>query len=90
MAHKAREQRTGSAQGRPRRWPWLLLVGVIVVLVGTFVFKVAGGQPDTSASSTSVGVSVPTFSLPSTTGHPISLDDYKGKKLVVYFYEGAT
>ena len=33
-----------------------------------------------------VGDSVPTFSLPSSSGKEISLADYKGKKIVLYFY----
>ena len=33
-----------------------------------------------------VGDSVPTFSLPSSSGKEISLSDYKGKKIVLYFY----
>ena len=33
-----------------------------------------------------VGDSVPTFSLPSSSGKEVSLADYKGKKIVLYFY----
>ncbi len=33
-----------------------------------------------------VGDSVPTFKLPSSSGKEISLSDYKGKKIVLYFY----
>lgn len=33
-----------------------------------------------------IGDSVPTFSLPSSSGKEISLADYKGKKIVLYFY----
>lgn len=33
-----------------------------------------------------VGDSVPTFSLPSSSGKEISLADFKGKKIVLYFY----
>lgn len=33
-----------------------------------------------------VGQAVPNFTLPASTGGSISLSDYKGKKLVVYFY----
>ncbi|MEK9159226.1 MAG: thioredoxin-dependent thiol peroxidase [Patescibacteria group bacterium] len=32
------------------------------------------------------GDSVPTFSLPSSSGKELSLADYKGKKIVLYFY----
>ncbi|MCK9857922.1 MULTISPECIES: thioredoxin-dependent thiol peroxidase [unclassified Paenibacillus] len=33
-----------------------------------------------------VGQAVPDFTLPASTGNNISLSDYKGKKLVIYFY----
>ncbi|ACT04503.1 thioredoxin-dependent thiol peroxidase [Paenibacillus sp. JDR-2] len=33
-----------------------------------------------------VGQAVPDFTLPASTGGNISLSDYKGKKLVIYFY----
>jgi peroxiredoxin Q/BCP len=33
-----------------------------------------------------VGDSVPTFKLPSSSGKEVSLADYKGKKIVLYFY----
>ena len=33
-----------------------------------------------------VGQSAPTFTLPSQTGEPISLDSYRGKWVVLYFY----
>jgi peroxiredoxin Q/BCP len=37
-------------------------------------------------STVAVGRKVPDFSLPATGGHTIGLADYKGKKLVLYFY----
>ncbi|CAM3301708.1 thioredoxin-dependent thiol peroxidase [Paenibacillus lupini] len=33
-----------------------------------------------------IGQAVPDFTLPASTGGSISLQDYKGKKLVIYFY----
>ncbi len=76
-------------RGRSRRWPWILLAVVVVVLVGVFVWRVAGNQSGATAGA-ATGAPVPSFSLPSTLDRPIALTDYRGKKLVVYFYEGST
>ena len=66
------------------------LVGL--VLVAGLVFAVArhpapGGG---SGSGLQVGTAVPTLSLPSTTGSQVSLSAYKGRKVVLFFYEGAS
>jgi peroxiredoxin Q/BCP len=37
-----------------------------------------------------VGDKAPTFSLPDADGNTVSLDDYRGRKLVVYFYPAAS
>ena len=89
MALESTRRRPNTARGRPRRWPWILLGVVVVVLIGAFVWKVAGGQSPTAAGA-ATGSAVPSTSFPSTSDHPIALTDYRGKKLVVYFYEGST
>jgi len=62
---------------------------VVVALIVVFVLKVTGGQSQT-ATGAATGAAVPNVSLPSTSDKPIALTDYRGKKLVVYFYEGST
>lgn len=65
------------------------LVGL--VLVAGLVFAVAR-HPAPGAGAgpgLKVGTAVPTLSLPSTTGSQISLSAYRGKKVVLFFYEGA-
>ena len=89
MAEESTRSRRNTARGRPRRWPWFVLSIIIVGLIGVFVLKVAGGQSQTTTGASN-GTSVPSISLPSTSDHPIALTDYRGKKLVVYFYEGST
>ena len=89
MARKPIERRPNAARRRPRRWPWVAFAIVILLLVAVFVSRVMGGKSEV-ARGAAAGIAVPTLSLPSTAGHPISLNDYKGKKLVVYFYEGST
>jgi peroxiredoxin Q/BCP len=37
-------------------------------------------------STLSTGNSAPPFNAPSTLGHNISLEDYRGKNVVLYFY----
>ena len=35
------------------------------------------------------GVDAPSFTLPDQTGQPVSLSDFKGRKVLVYFYPKA-
>jgi peroxiredoxin Q/BCP len=44
------------------------------------------GSPDWPGESLTVGMEAPEFSLPSTTGERITLSDYRGKRVVLYFY----
>lgn len=53
----------------------LLLVGMVVA----WRFALAGPPPD-------VGSTAPEFSLPSQDGSQVSLKDYRGKWVVLYFY----
>ena len=89
MAQEPTSSHRKTAHDRSRRWPWILLGIIIVVLVGAFVWKVAGDKSGVT-TGTAAGMSVPGISLTSTSDHPIALTDYRGKKLVVYFYEAST
>ena len=55
---------------------------LLLTLVLAAVFAVAADQPQPPAA----GTPAPTFTLPNQEGAPISLDQFKGKWVVLYFY----
>jgi peroxiredoxin Q/BCP len=58
---------------------WIILL-VLVVLAGVgWHFAVAGTVPE-------VGTMAPEFTLPSQDGTPVTLNDFRGKWVVLYFY----
>ena len=63
-----------------------LLIGILaaVVLVIAAVPFITAHADDSTMPA--VGQLAPTFTLPSQTGEPISLDSYRGKWVVLYFY----
>ena len=63
----------------------LLASAAIVVLIVAGVFAIRSFAADNEAMP-QVGQSAPTFTLPSQEGTPVSLDSYKGKWVVLYFY----
>lgn len=79
--------------GGARRWLWPAVTAVAVVGVLFAIFATSGGHSGSTAASyqvgsPGVGQAAPTFTLPSTAGHPISLSDYRGKTVLLYFQEG--
>ena len=60
-----------------------LLLAVAVAIVAAIPFITVRADDSTMPA---VGQSAPTFTLPSQTGEPISLDTYRGKWVVLYFY----
>ena len=67
-----------------RKWTRLaLLLGVLLLAQGP-----PGIGPDV-ARALDVGAKAPDFTLPSTTGTPISLGQFRGKKLVLLEFYGA-
>jgi peroxiredoxin Q/BCP len=44
------------------------------------------GSPDWPGESLTVGMEAPEFSLPSTLGRKVSLSEFRGKRVVLYFY----
>ena len=60
------------------------LTTVLVVLLAGAFFAVRGKADDTAMPQ--VGQAAPDFSLPSQDGTNISLDSFKGKWVVLYFY----
>ena len=60
------------------------IVAVLVVLLAGAVFAVRGRADDTPLPQ--AGQTAPEFSLPSQDGTNISLDSFRGKWVVLYFY----
>ncbi len=100
MSEKRRDpvaDRTKSKSKRPpvrsnsgNRWPYAI-AGGIVVLVAAFVAVTQLGHPASGGNEgggLTVGSPVPTDSVPSSDGRTVSLSDFRGSKVVVYFYEG--
>jgi cytochrome oxidase Cu insertion factor (SCO1/SenC/PrrC family) len=76
-------------------WPYALSGAVLVAIIAFLVVSHSGS---TSRSSTVgsggdrgllVGAAVPVMSLESTDGTAISLDQLRGSKIVLYFYESS-
>jgi thioredoxin-dependent peroxiredoxin len=61
----------------------LFFVAAVVVLAAALVTVHAADQ---AQALPAVGDAAPTFTLPSQDGTPISLDSYRGKWVVLYFY----
>ncbi len=73
-------------------WPYAIAVGVVVLVAG-FVAATQFGHAGTSDAGSSggglaAGAPVPTNSVPSSSGSTVSLSDFRGSKVVVYFFEG--
>src|SRR5712692_4309669 len=102
MSEKRGGPAPGRTRSKPKRspvrstsghwWPYAI-VGGVVVLVAAFVAVTqlghsgSGGAAGTG-SGLAIGSPVPTDSVPSSDGRTVSLADFRGSKLVVYFYEG--
>src|SRR2546430_17532147 len=99
MSEKRRDpvaDRTKSKSKRPpvrsnsgSWWPYAIAGGV-VVLVAAFVAVTQLGHPASRGNGgggLAVGSPVPTDSVPSSDGGTVSLSDFRGSKVVVYFYE---
>lgn len=73
-------------------WPYAIAAGAVILVVA-FVLVTRSGQTQTGGSGVTgaglaVGSPVPTDSVPSSSGGMTSLADFRGAKVVVYFYEG--
>ena len=102
MSEKRGGLSSGRPRSKPKRspvrstsgtwWPYAIAGGV-VVLVAAFVAVTQLGHAGSgggggASGGLAVGSPVPTDSLPSSDGRTVSLTDFRGSKLVVYFYEG--
>ncbi len=66
----------------PLRISTLAAALVAIVMVGLFAVR----QSQADETMPQVGQTAPTFTLPSQDGSPVSLDSYRGKWVVLYFY----
>ncbi len=78
------------------RRKWLLAAGAAaaVLALGWWAFQ-GWSKPSTQSTANTpadetilIGAQAPTVALPSTTGGQLSLDQYRGSRVVLYFYEG--
>ncbi|SRR5712691_237313 len=93
---KSKPKRSPVRSTSGKWWPYAIASGV-VVLVAAFVAVTqlghagsggGGGGGGGASGGLAVGSLVPTDSVPSSNGRTVSLTDFRGSKLVVYFYEG--
>ncbi|MGA2572335.1 MAG: peroxiredoxin [Terracidiphilus sp.] len=63
-----------------------LLIGVAVVFAAGLLFVFGRSARADNDNLPTVGQAAPAFTLPSQDGTPISLDSYRGKWVVLYFY----
>jgi hypothetical protein len=86
---KSKPKRSAVRSTSGRWWPYAIGGGV-VVLVAAFVAVTQFGHAGSgdAGGGLAVGSTVPTDSVPSSDGRTASLADFRGSKLVVYFYEG--
>ncbi len=69
---------------QPKAW---LAVIVLLPLVGIACTNDDAGQPDTSGG-VAIEKPAPDFTLPSAQGSRVSLSDFKGKPVLLYFSMG--
>jgi peroxiredoxin Q/BCP len=62
------------------------LGSMVFVLVAVLAIAAASGLSSSANSAPAVGVAAPDFTLNSQEGKPVSLHDFKGKWVVLYFY----
>ena len=78
-----RRERSRSRVGHRRRWRgWVLLAAVVAG--GAGLMLVANARTTSDGS----GGAAPGFTLPSTDGRIVSLADYRGRDVLLYFNEG--
>jgi hypothetical protein len=73
-------------------WPYSIAGGVVVLVAGfvavTQLGHAGSGGSAGAGAGLAAGSPVPTDSVPSSGGRTVSLADFLGSKVVVYFYEG--
>lgn len=62
----------------------MIVAAVVVVAIGGFAFR--SFADNTNQTVPQAGQKAPEFTLPNQSGTPVSLDQYRGKWVVLYFY----
>ena len=84
-AHQAHARAERERLARHMRTRRLVALGLTLAVLGLIAFALVKAVP-TSGSTSSAA---PGFTLRTTTGTTVSLSDYRGKPVVLYFNEGA-
>lgn len=63
--------------------------GMVVVLVSTLLLGLGSVASPASGAGPNVGDRAPDFTLPATTGAPIGLSQFRGKRVVLLEFYGA-
>jgi peroxiredoxin len=96
-AGRAVAQARGSRAPRRAALIGVAVITVFAVVVLYFVYQGSQHSPDTSAGGSGfqhvagqpgIGATAPGFTLASSTGRQVSLADYRGKTVLLYFQEG--
>ncbi|WP_211883050.1 peroxiredoxin family protein [Pseudarthrobacter albicanus] len=96
---KSRDPKARPARGMNRRWLlWSLAAAALVVILvalyaifsGSTAPKNTGAGPNYGVGQPGPGEAAPAFTLEDTTGKQVSLGDFKGKNVLLYFQEGLT
>lgn len=77
-----REQERAQARRRTRRVAWAAGMAVVIIAVAAMLFT-------SRSTSTSATRPAPDFTLPTTAGATVTLSDYRGRNVLLYFSEGA-
>ena len=76
-----------------KRWLWGIGASLAVLGLGWLAFQglssPTSGPARGAGSGLTMGMAAPALALPSTTAGNLSLTQYHGSKVVLYFYEGA-
>lgn len=89
MSQKRQRSKKGSRKAGVGLW-LAIFVGAAVVLTVAFA-ALQPSRPNASQDAgMRIGAPAPTTSLQATTGREVSLASYRGRPVVLFFYEGAT
>lgn len=84
-AHEARAKAERERLARRKRTRRLLSVALGVVVLGLITLALVQAAPTSESTETTA----PPFTLSTTAGTTVSLSDYRGKPVLLYFNEGA-